>query len=275
MKNVKQPVALVTGSGSGIGRATAWHFSNQGYKVILVGRNLLKLEKTATKLTGEYEIFTCDLSVSAEVEKLACLVSKKYSQLDVLVNNAGIYERQAFVGADGGFKPKADPCDSLTADSNSYCNSAMAHWHRIFNINVFGLVDLTRRLLPLLSRSDTASIVNVASTAGLRPVSGLTAYATSKAAVIGFTQSLALELASVPVRVNCVCPGIVDTPILNADSLDEETKEKLKKQWGAMHPLGRMGEPSEVAQVIFNLSSSESSWLTGVVLPVDGGISLT
>ena len=117
--------------------------------------------------------------------------------------------------------------------------------------------------------------VNVASTAGLRPIAGMSPYTTSKGALISLTQSLALELAADQIRVHCVCPGVVETPIHITDKMDEMTKKSLRENWSKMHPLGRGGRPEDVAYGIYSLCAPGSEWLTGVVLPVDGGISLT
>ncbi|HVK60844.1 MAG TPA: SDR family oxidoreductase [Bdellovibrionales bacterium] len=238
---------LVTGGGSGIGRAIAERFLNEGYGAILVGRRKEPLEEVTRQFQGRAIAMTCDLTSSNDIAKLATALgnSEHGKALTVLVNNAGIYWRRAFK-------------DSSAAD-----------WQSMFETNFFGAVRLTQALLPLIEKNKGA-IINVASTLGNRPVAGTSAYSASKAAMINWTQSLALELAPAGVRVNTVSPGIVDTPI---HDFHKDSPEK-KRGLDGLQPLGRLGKPEDIAHAAWSLAGPGSEWITGSCLTVDGGISL-
>jgi NAD(P)-dependent dehydrogenase (short-subunit alcohol dehydrogenase family) len=242
---------LITGASSGIGRACAQRFSRAGFEVLLLGRNQKNLEQTQSELRGASRIFVCDITNSEALNQTVTQILHQHPSLNTLVNNAGIYAR-------GPFETSEDQT-----------------WREIFETNVFSLANLTRRVATHLFKNEHSSVCNIASTASLRPVADLTAYAASKAAVIGLTQSLALEWAKARVRVNAVCPGIVETPILGLDKLSPAERKEQLEAFAAMHPLGSVGSPEQVADAVFFLCSPVSLWTTGVILPIDGGISLT
>lgn len=233
---------LITGAGTGIGAATAALFHEKGSHVVLVGRRQETLKTVANNLKNS-TIEVCDLQDSKQIESLV----KKIENVDILINNAGIIERGNLV------------------------DQPIASWRKQYETNVFGPVLLTQMLLKSMISAKKGSIINVASSLGVRPVAGTSAYSSSKAAMISWTQALALEVAPYGIRVNCVAPGIVDTPILTGHqgALSNEDKVKL----GGLHPLGRLGQPKDIAEAIYYLSTA--SWTTGAVLTVDGGISLT
>ncbi|MBK9294031.1 MAG: SDR family oxidoreductase [Oligoflexia bacterium] len=241
---MKKQAVLITGAGSGIGEATAKLFSQNGHDVILVGRRLEKLNKVAKSLKTKAYVFKCDISNVSQVRKLSSEIKKKCPHLGILVNNAACFEQISFQ------------------------KTSQKLWSQMLNTNLMGPVNLIYELIDLLIKNKNSSVVNVASTAGLRPLSGMIAYSTTKAALIHLTQSLALEYANVNVKFHAVCPGVVDTPIHKGNR-----KEDLKEM-GKWHPLGRVGTSEEVANAIYYLAC-QASWMTGVVLPVDGGISLT
>jgi len=251
---LKKPAVLITGAGTGIGATTARLFSQMGHSVVLTGRRRELLVEVSNSLQSPSYVLPADLQDSKQVEKLAqdatVQVDKDNTHIGILVNNAGIFEQETFLKSG----------DDL--------------WQKQFETNLMGPVRLMRLLLPDMIKRKNGVIVNVASTAGLRPLAGMTAYGTIKAGLISLTQSLALEFASSGIRVNCVCPGIVETPILKLEAMDDGQKEKMRKIWDSMHPLGRSGKPRDVSQAIYNLSCDDANWMTGVVLPVDGGISL-
>ncbi len=237
--------AVITGAGSGIGAATAALFSSQGFALILVGRNKTNLQKVAGGLKNTtFEI--CDLKDSHAIATLGDkLVQNK--NIEVLVNNAGIIERKDFIQTQ----------ESSLRDQ--------------FETNLFGPMLFTQKLLPMFYKKRSGAIVNVSSSLGIRPIAKTSAYSSSKAAMINWTQTLALEAGPYNVRVNAVCPGIVETPILT--NHEREISDEERKMYGKLHPLGRVGTPAEVAQAIGYLSTAP--WTTGSVLVVDGGISLT
>lgn len=243
-------VVVVTGAGSGIGAATARLFSTRGYSVVLTGRNREKLEAVAASISGPTRVIPADLRQRQEVQWLSHEIKKEVGPIHTLINNAGVFEGQSFESTN----------DDL--------------WLKMFEVNFLGPVRLTRELVPEMKLRKQGVIINVSSSAGLRPVPNMIAYSTMKAALNHLTQSLALELAPFNIRVNCVCPGIVDTPIHQLEMKTELENVETRNAWASMHPLGRVGTADDVAQSIFALASVDSNWITGAILPVDGGISL-
>lgn len=237
---------LVTGASRGIGAAIAREFSRQGYFVYLLGRNEKNLKETAS-LCQESEILICDLSDPKAISATA----QKIPHLDVLVNNAGIFERH----------------DTLRGTDEI--------WKAQFEVNLMGPVRLTRALWPIFLKQKSGSIVNIASTLGVRPTPDTGSYSSIKAALINWSQSLAQEGGPSGIRVNCVAPGLVDTPIHDFHHLQGDAKEEMLKNLGTLQPLGRIGTPEEIAQAVFFLGSPTSAWTTGAVFQIDGGISLS
>lgn len=244
-----KPPVIITGAGSGIGAATAKYFSGRGHEVFLCARRKDKLLEVQKTLSSPAHIIPLDVTDAAQIDAVFNEISKKAPSLGILVNNAGIFSRGSFISQD----------DAL--------------WNKIYETNLLGPVRLCRKFYPLLKKNKGA-VVNVASTAGLRPLTGMFAYSTFKSALIHFTQSLALEWAQDEIRVNAVCPGIVDTEILNLQKLSAEEQAKSRKMMAEMHPLKKLGKSEDIAWMIYQLSSSEAQWVTGTAIPVDGGISL-
>lgn len=241
---------LITGASSGIGAATARVFAENEYFVYLLGRNEERLHEVALTCSQGASLLKADLNNEAQVEKYTQhLLERPDTDLQVLVNNAGIFERQNFAQ-----------------------DAHLEVWRRQFETNLFGSLRLTQKILPLFLKKKSGSIVNVSSTLGLRPSEGTSAYSAAKAAMISWTESLALELGPHQIRVNCVAPGIVDTPI--HDFHQAPDKNQTLRHLNLLQPLKRIGEPEEVAQAIYFLGSPLSSWTTGAVLAVDGGINL-
>lgn len=244
--------ALITGASSGIGAATAIEFSKNGYFVYLMGRNKERLEKTALQCRSGASILSCDITdVAALSKRINEALQTKIHKIEVLVNNAGIYENH-----------------STETGSDEI-------WLRQYEVNVLGPVRLVRAFFPYFKKQGGGSIVNVASTLGLRPQGPTSAYSATKAALVNWTQSLALEGGADKIRANCVCPGIIDTPIHSFHQLEIEKKNQVLGQMNPLQPLGRIGSPEEIAKAIYFLGSELSSWTTGAILSVDGGINLT
>jgi NAD(P)-dependent dehydrogenase (short-subunit alcohol dehydrogenase family) len=242
--------ALITGASSGIGAATAKLFSDKGYFVFLLGRNEERLQEVALTCRNGSSLLKADLNNEAQIEKYTQhLFQRPDTSLEVLVNNAGIFER------------------------NDLLHDGQDVWRKQFDTNLFGSVNLTHKLLPLFLVQGKGSIVNVSSTLGLKPVAHTSAYSASKAAMISWTQTLALELGPKNIRVNCVCPGIVDTPIHSFHKASD--KDQTIEQMKSLQPLQRIGTSEEIAEAIYFLASPQSSWTTGSILSVDGGINLT
>ena len=243
---------LVTGASSGIGAATAIEFARNNYFVYLMGRNRENLESVAANCRSGASILACDLTDNVALQKrLDEVTSASIHQVTTIVNNAGIYQLHS----------TEDGSDDI--------------WKLQFETNLMGPVRIVRRFFPYFKRIGGGSIVNVSSTLGLRPQGPTSAYSAMKAALINWTESLALEGGPFQIRANCVCPGIVDTPIHSFHNLPDAEKSINVKKLSPLQPLGRIGQPEDVAKAIYFLGSEYSNWTTGAVIPVDGGINLT
>lgn len=231
---------IVTGAGSGIGRACALLFAKHNYHVFLLGRDTRKLRITHLEC-GDATSISCDLTQPQEVEAAIKQILSTNKTVEILINNAG------------------------TFTYNTFENTADEDWITQFQIHVLGTARITKMLWPTFVKNKRGSIVNVASTLGVRSTAGTSAYSSMKAAQISLTQTLALEGAVHGIRVNCVAPGIVDTPIHPPGAI---------QQMHSAQPLGRVGRPEEIAQSVYFLATDSSAWTTGAVLHVDGGINL-
>lgn len=242
--------ALITGAAGGIGRATVKKFIDEGYFVVgqynnnLSGINDLKEE---LNLLGKGDFFyavKADFSSSEEINKMMDTVEKSFKRFDVLVNNAGV----------GLYKLITETTEK--------------EWEDIFSVNVKSAYMITNRVLDGMIKYKKGKIVNVSSMWGQVGASMEVAYSASKAALIGYTKALAKEVALSKINVNCVCPGVIDTPI-NA-RFNKSDIEELKEQT----PLGRIGAPEEVAELIYFLSCEKSDFITGQIITCDGGFSI-
>ena len=236
--------AIITGGTSGIGLATAKIFLNENFNCVLVGRSEEKFLQIKSELQGNFKFISADVGKISDCEKVLQKTVETFGGADILVNCAGIYSEGAIT--------------SVTEKD----------FDAIFQTNVKGTFFMSKIFIPELCKTKGA-IVNVASDAGLRGNYFCALYSASKGAVIAFTKSLALELASFPVRVNCVAPADILTPLtLNQLKNSGETVSDLEK----LYPLGRIGKPEEVAQSICFLASEKASFITGEILKVDGGL---
>ncbi len=243
-------VILITGASSGIGEATALHLAKLGAKLAISGRNRSNLEKVSSRCAAFHKhiplVITGELCNEQDIKNIIDSTVKHYSALDVLVNNAGIIEL------------------------GSIENTSLEQFDRIFNVNVRAVYQLTMLAVPHLIKSK-GTIVNVSSVNGIRSFAGVLAYNMSKSAVDQMTRCVALELAGKGVRVNSVNPGVVKTELQKRGGLDDATYKQFLERSKETHPLGRYGEPEEVAKAIAYLAGEDSSFTTGVNLPVDGG----
>ncbi|MEG3626588.1 SDR family NAD(P)-dependent oxidoreductase [Streptomyces poriticola] len=242
-------VVIVTGAGSGIGRATARAFADAGAHVLGVGRRKTALEETAAGHPG-IAAHPADLRAPETPEQVVGAAAERWGRLDVLVNNAGA--------------TKVMPLADTTATGIA----------ALFDLNVTAPSLLSQAALPHLRRSRGA-IVNVSSTYGHRPLPGGAHYAASKAALEQLTRSWALELARDGIRVNALAPGPTESQALAAAGLPETVIEQIKQEETGRIPLGRRGQPHEVATWILRLADPATTWLTGQVLTIDGGLELT
>lgn len=242
-------IALVTGGGSGIGRATALTFAREGAKVVVAdvvvagGEETVRLIKAAG---GEASFVKADMAKAAEVEALVQKAVATYGRLDCAHNNAGIE------GATG-----------KTADYHE------ADWDRVISINLTGVwLCMKYEILQMLKQGGGA-IVNTASDAGLLGVPQMPAYVASKHGVVGLTKTAALEYAKSGIRVNAVCPGVIKTPMV--ERITGQRPGRAERMTAA-EPIGRMGKPEEIAEAVVWLCSEAASFVTGLPMPVDGGI---
>ncbi|MBL0887958.1 SDR family NAD(P)-dependent oxidoreductase [Myceligenerans indicum] len=242
-------VAVVTGAGSGIGRATARALADAGAHVLGVGRRIDALEETAAGHPG-IAVHPADLRAPDTAQQVVDAAAERWGRLDVLVNNAGATKMMPL------------------ADTNAADITAL------FDLNVTAPSLLAGAALPHL-RHARGSIVNISSTFGHRPLPGAAHYAASKAALEQLTRSWAMELAPDGIRVNALAPGPTESQALAAAGLPEAAIEQIKQQEADRIPLGRRGEPHEVATWVLHLTAPATTWLTGQVLTIDGGLELT
>lgn len=239
-------VAVISGATSGIGAASAKLLSEEGAVVVCVARDAQKGNALVQEIAadgGRAEFWACDVSNEAQVKELSAYVGEKYRKVDILFNNAGI------------MPPSAEIENMLVQD-----------WHNAFDVCVDGVFYVTRNLKKYIVGAK-GCIVNNASIAGMHSyvVGRSYAYSAAKAAVIQFTRQMAKNYAEAGVRVNCVCPGIIDTPILG---------DRDRGAYAERVPMGYVGAPLDVARVVLFLASEYSAYVTGAVIPVDGGVSL-
>jgi len=240
-------VAVITGSTSGIGKSSAILFAGEGAKVVIVGRDEKRGESVASQIKkkGGQAIFVkTDVSVEEDVKNLMNTVSKKWGWIDVLFNNAGV-EFQAGTG-----------------------NTEMDKWEWVININLKGVFLCTKHALKHMRKG--GSIINTSSIAGMVGLENLTAYSASKGGVVMLTRQNAADLVSKGIRVNCICPGPIDTPMI--ERFLRNAPKHVREGINNMTPMKRMGRPEEVANLALFLASDESSYMTGTVIPIDGGM---
>jgi len=238
---------LITGAARGLGLSTAQAFAREGASVMLAARDRERAARAAETVPGSRFVIgdvrratDCELAVRETIDQ--------FGHIDVLVNNAGVIYRDR-------------PVDVLTE----------AEWDETFDTNVKGAFLVSRAAIAGL-RATRGTIVNVASYVGLVGFAGSAAYAASKAALVNLTRTMALDHAAEGVRVNCVCPGSVDTEMIHAAWEAFPDPAAARERWERKHPMGRIASPDEVANAIVFLASPGASFITGVALPVDGGI---
>ncbi|MGW5665706.1 SDR family NAD(P)-dependent oxidoreductase [Streptomyces sp. NPDC003758] len=241
-------VAIVTGAGSGIGRATAIAMAEAGARVLGVGRRETALEETAA-VNSNIATLAVDVRSKQAPELIIGAAIDRWKQLDVLVNNAGATARVSL--------------QEVTRERIT----------DLFDLNVVAPTMLAQAALPHLRHSH-GLIINISSTYGHRPQPGAAHYAASKAALEQLTRTWALELAKDGVRVNSIAPGPTESEALSMSGLTEEDVTRVKKEQAAQIPLGRRGEPEEVASWIVHFADPTSTWLTGQILTIDGGLEL-
>lgn len=246
---MQEKVAIITGASSGIGRATALLFAEKGIKVVGVGRNekeLNALRKQAKEKGGTVKTHLADIQENTQVERVITDTVENFGGIDILVNAAGI------IG------------------NGSIETTTLDEWDKMLNINLRSVFFIMQKCVPHLEKTK-GNIVNVSSVTGVRAFPNVLAYCVSKAGVDQLTRCSALELAPKGIRVNAVNPGVVVTNIHKRGGMDEEKYRAFLEHSKTTHPLGRVGEPLDVAALIYFLASEDASWITGVTYEIDGG----
>ncbi|MCY1254139.1 Dihydroanticapsin 7-dehydrogenase [compost metagenome] len=247
--SVAGKIAVVTGAGSGIGRATAQLLAANGATVVLADRDGDAVKNVASTLSNGVALQT-DVADAGAIERLFLEVERRYDRLDILVNNAGM-------GTVG-----------------TVVDLEEADWDRLMAVNVRAMFLCAKHAIPLMQRGGAGSIVNIGSYTALSAIPARAAYVTSKGAIASLTRAMALDHASQNVRVNCVAPGTIETPWFAPAFASIDDPERLREQLAARCPMNRLGRPEEIAEAVLWLASDRASFATGSVLAVDGGASI-
>lgn len=250
---LQHKVAIVTGGGTGIGRATAILLAEEGAHVAVVGRRESRLLQTASDIRdhgGSAHQIPGDISMVIETERIVKEAVDQFGGLDILVNNAGVYRGARIT--------------EITEDDYDY----------IMDINLKGTFFMCKYAIPEMKKRGKGAIINVGSALGIRgwKDASTSVYSTSKGGVAMLTKVLALEVAKDQIRVNCVCPAIVETEVFETLGIPKDEIPERFKKWNSFHPLGRNGQPEEVAMAVLYFASDDSSWATGSVFNLDGGV---
>jgi len=246
-------VMVVSGGASGLGLAAAEKFAKNGYNIVLIDINGEKGKKAEEKIKsmGVDAVFClCDISNKEQVQNAAKITKEKFGRADVLINNAGLEVRGSIL--------------QCTEDD----------WTRLYDINLKGIYYMSNAFVPMMLAQGKGAVVNTGSILGYRTVGERAAYASSKGAIDTLTRTMAFDLAANNIRVNCVVPGAIDTPLLRGSINDSPDPAGTEKFLGSKSVFGRMGTSEEVANVMYFLASDEASFVTGAAYFVDGGWSI-
>jgi len=243
--------ALISGGGTGIGQAIALAFAREGAQVAVAGRRKEKLDETLHLLQQagcSALALECDVTKAADTQRVVKSAEDAFGKVNVLVNNAGALS--------------VSTVENITEED----------WDRVMATNVKGPFLMSRAALPAMRRAGGGSIINVGSVLGIVAIRDRAAYCASKGGVSMLTKAMALDHAHDNIRVNCVCPSIVESDMTRNLFAETEVGQQARESRLASIPLGRFGKPADIAGLAVFLASEESSWMTGTVIPVDGGV---
>jgi len=240
-------VAIITGGSRGIGFAIAKIFVENGANVIITSKDSKRLENAVSQLSNTIGIIA-DIRDENDVKKVVEQTIEKFGKLDILINNAGIF-------------PQIKQLHEIDE----------SEWNDVLNVNLTGQFRFTKMAIPYLQKT-SGSIINISSDAGLKAYQGFNAdaYSATKSGLIILTKCWALEYAKDKIRVNCICPGVVDTDMTKPFLKTEKDRDFMNRE----HPIGRIGQPEDIAKAILYFASDDASWITGAILTVDGGESI-
>ena len=250
---MSNPVMIVSGGASGLGLAAAEKFASNGYNIVLIDIDKEKgqiAEKKIKSMGTEALFCHCDISNKKEVDIAASETKSRFGRVDVLINNAGLEVR------------------------GSILQCTEEDWTRLYEINLKGIYYMTNAFGPMMISQGKGAIVNTGSILGYRTVPERAAYSSSKGAIDTLTRSMAFDLAEHNIRVNCVAPGAIDTPLLRGSINDSPDPKGTETVLGSKSVFNRLGKPAEVANVMYFLGSDEASFVTGATYFVDGGWSI-
>jgi NAD(P)-dependent dehydrogenase (short-subunit alcohol dehydrogenase family) len=248
MNMIKGKVAIVTGAGGGVGKAISKRLASEGCKVIMLGRNRTKLQKAASEIGNKKNTMTVIADISKEAEVLSAIdqTINSFDKIDILVNNAGTINDPV-------------PFHEMSEDQ----------WDELVKTNLVGTLRMTKAVIPLMMNNRAGSIINISSVLGIRsiPKVPLSVYGVTKAGVIMFTRSIAVEYGQYNIRCNCIAPSTIRSSIIEPYLQDEGAKKVLESTF----PLRVIGEPEDIAGAVAYLCSEDARWVTGTVMMVDGG----
>ncbi len=240
---LENKIAIITGGGTGIGLSCARLFSQEGAKVVIFGRRKNRLEDAVREIGEHVLAVPGDITRNEDIRRLVETTINTYGRVDILVNNAGIFT--------------SSPLHEMKDND----------WDTALDTNMTSVFKLTREVLPHMIRQKSGNIVHISSILGLVAVPNTAAYNVSKGALNQFSRSLAVEYGSLGIRSNAICPGLIATEMTEELMNDKD----LMQEWSKNYPIGRFGQPEDVAQACLFFASEESSFVTGAILPVDGG----
>jgi len=245
--NFKDKVVIITGAAAGIGQAAAIAFAEKDARVVVADIEVKKGKQTSSLIGGDAFFIEINVANSESVKNMVKEVTKRFGRIDILVNNAGIYYQGDVI------------------------ETTEEEWDKVIAVNLKGVYLCSHYVIPVMLRGNGGVVVNVASEAGLVGIAGQVAYNASKAGVISLTKSMAVDFARQGVRVNAVCPGTTETPMVKNALKKSKDPEKERRKLEECRPLNRLGRPEEIAAAILAMASDHLGYATGSVLSIDGG----